>query len=178
MLSGIVLVVGCGLKVWKTFPAMHAVRCAFQPLRIVFTYAQITSQLGDVLNFQLPPVFGGVIDAIRPIMDVWGLLFQALGSAECFGLSGFSSRWWLRVVVMPAILCAVIALVYIVERFRTTASAALTHAKGHIFLAIFFWCVILPCVALSCVCTHLRSVCHLPAEICACVSSATRRYAR
>ena len=51
-------------------------------MRIVITYAQVTSQLGDVLSFQYPPAFDAVIDAIRPVMDVWGLLFRALGSSE------------------------------------------------------------------------------------------------
>ena len=123
---------------WNAFPIIHAARCAFQPMRIVFTYAQVTSQLGDVLEFNLPPIFGSIIDALRPIMDIWGLLFRALGSSECFGLVGFSSRWWLRVVVMPLILTAVVGIMYAIERCRNVSSSvALTHAKGNAFLAIF-----------------------------------------
>ena len=36
-------------KVWKAFPLKHFPRCAFQPGRILITYSQVTSQLGDVL---------------------------------------------------------------------------------------------------------------------------------
>eukprot|EP01043_Picozoa_sp_COSAG02_P018545 COSAG02_NODE_868_length_16360_cov_12.608204_8_plen_1642_part_00 len=64
------LVVGIGIKYWRKFPFKLAVRCAFQPMRIVITYAQVTSQLGDVLSFQYPPAFEAVVDAVRPVMDV------------------------------------------------------------------------------------------------------------
>ena len=64
------LVVGTAIKYWRSFPFKLAVRCAFQPMRIVITYAQVTSQLGDVLSFQYPPAFEAVIDVIRPVMDV------------------------------------------------------------------------------------------------------------
>ena len=66
----VTLVVGIGIKYWRKFPFKLAVRCAFQPMRIIITYAQVTSQLGDVLSFQYPPAFQAVIDAVRPVMDV------------------------------------------------------------------------------------------------------------
>ena len=108
-------------------------------MRIVITYAQVTSQLGDVLNFQYPPAFSAVIDAIRPIMDIWGLLFRALGSSECFGLIGFMSRWLLRVVALPVILSLIVWIVYSFER-RHSPDKAKTHAKGNLFFATFFCC--------------------------------------
>jgi hypothetical protein len=106
-------------------------------MRIVITYAQVTSQLGDVLSFQYPPAFRAVVDAIRPIMDVWGLLFRVLGSSECFGLIGFTSRWTLRVVVLPVILSLVVAIVYCLEK-RSNSGKAGSHAKGNLFFAVFF----------------------------------------
>ena len=138
---GLIIIVGLGIKYWRYLPAkyVYAVRCAFQPMRIVITYAQVTSQLGDVLNFQYPPAFAAVIDAIRPIMDVWGLLFRALGSSECFGLIGFSSRWLLRVVALPALLCLIVWIVYSFER-RQSPEKARIHAKGNLFFATFFCC--------------------------------------
>ena len=66
----VTLVVGIVIKYWRKFPFKLTVRCAFQPIRIVITYAQVTSQLGDVLSFQYPPAFDAVIDAVRPVMDV------------------------------------------------------------------------------------------------------------
>ena len=70
-------------------------------------------------------------------MDVWGLVFRALGSSECFGLIGFSSRWLLRVVALPVILCLIVAVVYCFERRQDPAKAR-THAKGNMFFAVFF----------------------------------------
>lgn len=42
------LLVAClAAKVWKSFPMKHLLRCSFQPIRILITYSQITSQLGN-----------------------------------------------------------------------------------------------------------------------------------
>ena len=90
-----------------------------------------------MLSFQYPPAFEAVVDAIRPIMDVWGLLFRVLGSSECFGLIGFTSRWTLRVVVLPAILSFIVGTVYCIEKGSNPAKAG-SHAKGNLFFAVFF----------------------------------------
>jgi hypothetical protein len=107
----------------------------------------VTSQLGDVLSFQYPPAFAAIVDAIRPIMDVWGLLFRALGSSECFGLIGFTSRWTLRVVVLPVILSIIIATVYCVEKGSNPGKAG-SHAKGNLFFAVFFVSLATVCVSI------------------------------
>ena len=116
-------------------------------MRIVITYAQVTSQLGDVLSFQYPPAFAAVVDAIRPIMDVWGLLFRALGSSECFGLIGFTSRWTLRVVVLPVILSLIVTIVYCIEKGNNPGKAG-SHAKGNLFFAVFFVSLVTLCIVL------------------------------
>ena len=59
---------------------------------------QVTSQLGDVLDFRFPGVFGAFMEALKPVMDIWGLLFRALGPSECFGIQGFSAQFMLRVL--------------------------------------------------------------------------------
>ena len=68
LLIGIIVVVtaisGVLAKVWKAFPLKHLLRCAFQPVRILITYSQITSQLGDVLDFSYPGMFGEVIASL------------------------------------------------------------------------------------------------------------------
>jgi hypothetical protein len=167
IIVGVTLVVGTGIKYWRKFPFKLAVRCAFQPMRIVITYAQVTSQLGDVLSFQYPPVFEAVIDAIRPIMDVWGLLFRALGSSECFGLIGFSSKWTLRVVVLPFILSLVVAMIYCIEK-GSSRDKAMSHAKGNLFFAVFFVSLGTPvCVPSVLPSTNL---------VLDCVASVTQRY--
>jgi hypothetical protein len=107
-------------------------------MRILITYSQVTSQLGDVLDFQYPGLFGDVIDALRPIMDLWGLLFRALGPSECFGLRGFTSRWLLRVVGLPAVLSFCVLLYYAYDRYANAPDKARIRAKGNLFFAVFF----------------------------------------
>ena len=68
ILGGVALAVYVLSRVWKSFPLKHLARCAFQPGRILITYSQVTSQLGDVLDFRYPGIFGQVIEFIRPVM--------------------------------------------------------------------------------------------------------------
>ena len=72
VIVGLILVVCILGKVWKGLTIKHILRCAFQPIRILITYSQITSQLGDVLDFTYPGLFGDVIKALKPLMDIWG----------------------------------------------------------------------------------------------------------
>ena len=69
--------------------------------------------------------------------QVWGLLFRVLGSSECFGLIGFTSKWTLRIVVLPVILSLIVATIYFIEK-RTNPTNAGSHAKGNGFFAVFF----------------------------------------
>jgi hypothetical protein len=98
-------------------------------------YSQVTSQLGDVLNFQYPPMMRAVINAMKPVMDFWNILFQIIGSSECFGLTGFTSKWVLRVVVLPAVLSLVVGILYMLERHNPKAGV---HVKARLFFAVFF----------------------------------------
>jgi hypothetical protein len=120
-------------KIWSGFQLKHLARCAFQPARILITYSQITSQLGDVLDFQYPGIFGDVIGALRPVMDLWGLLFRALGPSECFGLKGFTARWLLRVVGLPGMIALTIISMYCWNARKHGAETAGTQAKSHAF---------------------------------------------
>jgi hypothetical protein len=138
MLGGAMVVLGLIGVIWGKFPLKHVVRCAAQPLRVLITYSQVTSQLGDVLDFQYPGIFGGVIETLRPIMDVWGLLFRALGPSECFGLQGFTSRWLLRVVALPLIMCAFVLIVCVVQYCSRGAAYAKSNARSNMFFVVFF----------------------------------------
>lgn len=160
MIGGMLVFFGIISLIWGSFPLKHVVRCAAQPLRILITYSQVTSQLGDVLNFQYPGLFGDVIEMMRPIMvrfilkvmgfvltmmdsmlkmmgfilnymwqDVWGLLFRALGPSECFGVQGFTSRWLLRVVALPLIMCVFVLVIFTIQYFKHTATLAKTTAN-------------------------------------------------
>eukprot|EP01043_Picozoa_sp_COSAG02_P019551 COSAG02_NODE_946_length_15721_cov_11.468860_10_plen_125_part_00 len=83
-----------------------------------------------------------VIAALKPVMDLWGLLFRALGPSECFGLKGFTSRWLLRVVGLPGMIATIILCYYIYDRHKNGVSKANTNAKSHIFFGIFFCCTL------------------------------------
>ena len=132
------LIVGSLVKHFHRLPGQHLIRSAFVPTRIIVTYCQVTSQLGDVLNFPYPPAFQAVVDVISPIIDFWGMLFRILAvSPECMGLQGFTNSWIMRVVALPVVLCLVVLLVWAVEKSQGNTKAN-SHAKGNVFLAIFF----------------------------------------
>jgi hypothetical protein len=82
-----------------------AYRAAFQPMRMVVTWAQITSQIGSVLHIHYPPVFLKVVVVLRPLRDFWSLFFDA----ECNGMSGFQNQWLLK-VAMPLVMLTVAAV--------------------------------------------------------------------
>ena len=67
--AAVVLIVGSLVKHFHRLPGQHLIRSAFVPTRIIVTYCQVTSQLGDVLNFPYPPAFQAVVDVISPIID-------------------------------------------------------------------------------------------------------------
>eukprot|EP01047_Picozoa_sp_COSAG01_P013588 COSAG01_NODE_643_length_14566_cov_31.994194_5_plen_784_part_00 len=135
---GIAIVAYFSFKFWEAFTLKHLLRCMFQPMRILITYSQVTSQLGDVLDFTYPGFFGEVIDGLRPVMDVFGLLFRALGPSECFGIRSFGARWVLRVVGLPGILSAVCVAYYVFDRHSNGKKKATTMLKGNLFFVIFF----------------------------------------
>ena len=69
-----------------------------------------------------------------------GLLFRALGPSECFGVKGFTAKWLLRVVGLPVILSAIVALIYLQQRLSKSVgpSKAAKAAQGQMFMVIFF----------------------------------------
>eukprot|EP01047_Picozoa_sp_COSAG01_P020513 COSAG01_NODE_1169_length_11408_cov_35.108056_3_plen_2198_part_00 len=140
-------------KLWSKFPLKYLLRCSIQPIRIVITYAQVTTQLGDVLDFSYPGVFGDVIEFLKPIMDVFGLLFRAMGPSECFGIQGFTSRWLLRVVGLPAVMSVLVLLVYVFERFVNKSKDAALNAKGYAMFTVFF------CYPTICVISFASFIC-------------------
>lgn len=93
-----------------------------------------------VCYYSYPGFFGDVLDFMKPIMDIWGLLFRALGPSECFGVQGFTARWLLRVIGLPGVMGVIVVLIYFAERCRSTSdqAQALIHMKGNAFFVIFF----------------------------------------
>ena len=140
MMAGTLLVMKLLSMIWTQFTLKHLIRVMFQPGRILITYSQITTQLGDVLDFNYPQLFGDVMDAIRPVMDLWGILFRALGPSECFGIRGFRAKWLLRVLGLPGLMTSGCLLYYVYNRLhnREGKHQARTTFKGHMFFVIFF----------------------------------------
>eukprot|EP01047_Picozoa_sp_COSAG01_P002039 COSAG01_NODE_51_length_31472_cov_106.607083_3_plen_4163_part_00 len=134
----VTLVVALAVKYWDRVPGKHFVRCCFVPTRILVTYAQIITQLGGVLSFPYPPEFQAVVDTIQPVIDFWGVLFRLMGvNSDCLGLTGFSSRWALRVFVLPGLLAFGVFACWAAEKALGKEKAT-SHAKGNAFLSIFF----------------------------------------
>ena len=125
-------------KKWRNFPLKHVIRCSAQPLRMLITYSQVTSQLGDILDFNFPGLFGDVIEFLRPLIDLWGLLFRALGPSECFGFAGFNSRWYLRVLGLPGMMSFVVFIIYLVQLKMRDHVEAMGAAKSNFAFVVFF----------------------------------------
>ena len=120
-----------------------AVRCAFQPFRIVVTYMQITSQVGPVLRIRFPAEFDAIVQVMKSV-NFWDHLFDA----ECEGLDGFASMWAVRVVALPGILAGCILLYFMIERLRPSSredknAAATRLPRRSIGIAIVILAVIL-----------------------------------
>jgi hypothetical protein len=124
---------------------MQMVRCGFQPMRILVSYAQLISLLGPILNFRYPGWFGDFVDAIRPIVEPWKIFFRLLEPAAClelFGISlgGFHAQWVLNVVAQPIILILVLALLKLASAaLNQRWSGDVLELTSGLFL-IFFFC--------------------------------------
>lgn len=153
-IAGLLTLIG---KLWSRFPLKHLLRCSVQPLRILITYSQVTSQLGDVLDIQYPNIFGSVIEFLKPFMDVFSLLFRAVGPSECFGIQGFNSRWFLRVIGLPAVLSVFVGIAFVWDRYvsRPPNPHAAVNLKSNCFFAIFF------CYPTICVISFAAFICQV-----------------
>ena len=172
-LAGILLLLLLVGRKWKTFPLKHVIRCSAQPLRMLITYSQVTSQLGDILDFQFPGLFGDVIEFLRPLIDLWGLLFRALGPSECFGLGGFSSRWFLRVTGLPGIMSLVVVIICCVHMRIRDRTEAISAAKSNMAFV-----VPTPCNISSKLGCNISSNAVLPFAFCVCFPMLTQRECR
>eukprot|EP01043_Picozoa_sp_COSAG02_P089957 COSAG02_NODE_26873_length_622_cov_0.755258_2_plen_183_part_00 len=88
-----------------------------------------------VLLPRYPGLFGDVVDMLRPLMDIFGLLFRALGPSECFGVTGFTSRWVLRTLGLPGLFALVILIILAVSSCFGDSTRARQSAKGQAFFA-------------------------------------------
>lgn len=108
-------------------------QAAFQPMRMVITWAQVTAQIGSVLQVHYPPVFASAVKVLRYVQDVRNVLFDV----ECSGMDGFVARWLVNVVLLPAatMLCMIAA--YSWFRKQTSTAEAVQKAKSYSYGAVF-----------------------------------------
>ena len=137
---GFILLVGYAL--WKITrgltDAEHLALVAifkalWQPLRTMVTYAQVNSQLVEVISISLdlPPVFKSVMNRLRE----WTKVFGAV-AGECVGLGSFWQSWLVSVVVQPMIFVTIVLLIYMYQRSRS-AIAAKANLFENGFFALF-----------------------------------------
>eukprot|EP01048_Picozoa_sp_COSAG05_P012121 COSAG05_NODE_1192_length_5572_cov_3.202266_3_plen_947_part_00 len=102
------------LKRLSTADLYVAMRCAWQPTRIVIGYFQVTSQLGTVLHITYPSAFASIMHDMKSLLDVFGLVF----SPECIGLASFHSTWVLRVFCLPMSMLVIATGYVLLKRHR------------------------------------------------------------
>ena len=114
-------------------------RSAWQPIRIMITYAQVTSQIGSVLSIDFPSLFTGVIDLLGQLMDA----INIFSGSKCLGFDGFHYKWMMQVVVLPLVLLSVAFVAFHIERTRAnaagiSAASAMVHFTANVFFIVFF----------------------------------------
>jgi hypothetical protein len=114
---------------------LAVVNSVVQPIRILVTWGQVTSQLGLVLDWEPPEQFKAVMDFIAKLVS--GL--DVLASAKCLGIDTFHYRWRLQVVLIPFGMMLVPIAIFAIKRYRRASKAeAWTAFISHIFLVLFF----------------------------------------
>jgi hypothetical protein len=99
---------------------------------------QITSQVGPVLRIAFPDVFSDIVEMLKSV-NFWDKLFDA----ECEGLDGFASKWFVTIAVLPGILTGLTLGYYSIERWLLASSRedeknAATRLQSNMFTAVFF----------------------------------------
>ena len=108
-------------------------RSAWQPIRIVVSYAQVTSQVGASLNVQYPPMFRALTHQLADVLDI----IDGVLGIECFGLDGFHTQWLTQVVLFPLGLIAAALGVFTVERSRSSRHTARKNLDRNVFFIVF-----------------------------------------
>ena len=108
-------------------------RIVYQPVRIIVGYVQVVTQIGPVLDLQLPE---GILKLVKMLNFID---LQQIFALDCLsgGWFDFYSKWLTWVFVVPATLLAVVGLRYCYERRRKGAAMAAGQAMTDSFVVIF-----------------------------------------
>jgi hypothetical protein len=122
-----------GATVQRSEDAVMLARVVYQPFRILVGYMQVITQIGKVLEFDLPPNIQSVINSLKFLaMNLKGI-FQL----DCIGGISFYDEWLVRVLVIPVVLVGLASLRYSLEKRRGEAADAAGNLMANIFVIIF-----------------------------------------
>ena len=136
-------------RAWRTRriePIRHLVKTGITPAKTLCVYFQVMSQLGQVLEFTWPGLFGKLIATIKPLFEWWRGVFFFIGPGECYGLRDYRSWWMMKVFGMLGALSALIFCNYLSDvrkdaRDKSGSKDTLSpgaKAMSHASLAVFF----------------------------------------
>jgi hypothetical protein len=149
---------------WKRFDILLVITAA----RILVSYGQVISLLGEVLNVRYPGWFGDFVEIGRSCMEPLQWIFKLLEPADCMtflGISvgGFHARWVLNVIVQPIVFTLVLVLlklgIEVIHKFwpsgtRVKTRVASLDLNSGLFLIMFFcYPKMLALSAVSFICT-------------------------
>ena len=99
---------------------------------------QVTSQLGLVLDITYPDMFQALMELFKPFVDFFRTL-SIMYDMECLDLGDHTTKWMVKVVVMPSVLLlgASLHYMYMVHKKMPTAFMQL---KSTFFFIVFFIC--------------------------------------
>ena len=115
----------------KTFKA--TLRSSWQPVRILVSYAQVTSQLGPVLDIPYPPMFQSLTIWLKDSLEV----LDVFASAKCLGLDTFHYKYFMQVLALPTMLVLAAYVVFLLQQHTGSADAG-KNFKGSCFFIAFF----------------------------------------
>jgi hypothetical protein len=136
---------GISTLLWRTFKPTSAattralqavIRSVWLPIRCIIIYAQVNSQLGDVLDVNFPTDYTAIMERVSSVLSITDVL---VGS-ECAGLSSFFNKWLKDVVMQPFIMLGLAALYCSYEWRASGREIAVKHATGNAFFVVFFCC--------------------------------------
>eukprot|EP01046_Picozoa_sp_COSAG06_P049868 COSAG06_NODE_7767_length_2382_cov_1.723609_4_plen_306_part_00 len=122
--------------VQRTDDAYMLLRVLYQPVRILVGYVQVVSQIGIVLDINLPPTIQAVFEFLKPFSGLLTEFFHL----DCLGNFDFYTKWIFRVFVMPALLFSLALLRYSYVRYRgdeTAMKNAVGGLKSDGFVVLF-----------------------------------------
>ena len=110
------------------------VNTTLQPVKIMISYFQVVTQLGNVLHFEFPDMLDGLMRAFKWL--VAGI--QGVMATECIpGFGGYYESWVLEVFILPLCLFGGVAAYYLSRRATVGAKAAKASARSEAFFILF-----------------------------------------